>query len=253
MTRSLLVRGMLVGLAAGVLAFVVAYIFGEPQVQKAIDFEYYLQRIGRVPPDADIVSRGVQRTAGLAAGTIVLSVGLGGLFSLVFAYVYGRVWKFSPRVTAALLALGAYLTITVIPFTKYPANPPTIGNPNTIGKRTLLFIAMIAITILAAVAAGRIRRQLVPRLGSWNAAIVAAAAFLALVAVAELILPPVHETPAGFPADVLYRFRLASLGINATIWTTIGLGFGAAAERLIAPRTARAEAGAVDARSVVRH
>jgi hypothetical protein len=242
MTRSLLVRGMLVGLAAGVLAFAVAYIFGEPQVQKAIDFEYYLQRIHHLPPDADIVSRGVQRTAGLATGTIVLSVGLGGLFSLVFAYVYGRVWKLGPRATSALLALAAYLTITVIPFTKYPSNPPTIGNPNTIGKRTLLFIAMIAITILAAVAAGRIRRQLVARLGTWNAALVAAASFLALIAVAELILPVVHETPAGFPADVLYRFRLASLGTSLTLWATVGLAFGAAAERLLAPGRARAVA-----------
>jgi hypothetical protein len=54
--------------------------------------------------------------------------------------------------------------------------------------------------------------------------------------VAQLILPAVHETPRGFPADVLWRFRVASLGINATLWTTIGLGFGVAAERLLAAR-----------------
>ena len=56
-----------------------------------------------------------------------------------------------------------------------------------------------------------------------------------MIAVAQLILPAVHETPAGFPADVLYRFRLASLGVNLTLWSTIGLGFGAAAERLLMP------------------
>jgi len=58
------------------------------------------------------------------------------------------------------------------------------------------------------------------------------------IAVAQLILPAVHETPAGFPADLLYRFRLASLGINLTLWTAIGLGFGAAAERVLSPASA---------------
>lgn len=231
MVRSLLVRGMLVGLAAGVLAFAFAFVFGEPQVQRAIDFE---QTLGSHDPE--VVGRGVQRTLGLLTGTVVLGVALGGLFSLAFAYAYGRLGRLHARATAALLAGAAFLTITVIPFTKYPANPPTVGDPDTIDKRTVLFLAMIAISVLAAVAATRIRRDLRARTSTWNATLLAGAAFIAIVAIAELILPAVHETPPGFPADVLYRFRLASLGINLTLWTTIGLGFGVAAERAIGAR-----------------
>jgi len=104
----------------------------------------------------------------------------------------------------------------------------------------VLFVVMILISILALVAAAHLRRELLARLGAWNASIAAGLAFVAVIALAELILPAVHETPAGFPADVLWRFRIASLGINATIWATIGLAFGVAAERLIAPRPARA-------------
>lgn len=236
MVRPLLVRGMLVGLGAGLLAFVFAYIFGEPQVQHAIDFEDQLARMSHAPAEAELVSRGTQRTIGLLTGTTLVGIALGGAFSLVFAWAYGRIGAHGARATAALLALAAYVTITLVPFTKYPANPPTIGNPETIGRRTALFVAMIAITILAMVAAVRIRRQLLDRVGAWNAATLAAGAFVAVVVVAELILPGVHETPKGFPADVLWRFRVASLGINATLWTTIGLGFGVAAERLLAAR-----------------
>jgi hypothetical protein len=240
--RSLLIRGMLVGAVAGLLAFAVAFIFGEPQVQHAIDFESYLAKIHHEPEGPELVSRGVQRSIGLLTGNVVMGVALGGLFSLVFAYAYGRIGAMGPRLTAAVLALGAFLTITLVPFTKYPANPPTIGNPDTISRRTVLFVAMIVICILAAIAAEQIRRQLLPRLGGWNAGILAVGLFIVVVGLAELILPVVHETPAGFPADVLYRFRLASLGINATLWVTIGLGFGAAAERLIAPHRAKARA-----------
>ncbi len=39
MTGRLLVRGMLVGLLAGILAFGFAKVFGEPQIDKAIAFE----------------------------------------------------------------------------------------------------------------------------------------------------------------------------------------------------------------------
>jgi hypothetical protein len=227
---------MLVGLAAGVLAFAFAFIFGEPQIQKAIDFEDHLAALNHEPPGTEVVSRGMQRTLGLLTGTVVMGVALGGLFSLVFAWAYGRLGNLSARATSALLALAAFLTITAIPFTKYPANPPTVGNPDTIDKRTLLFLAMIAITVLAAVAAVRIRRDLLARTSTWNATLLAVGAFIAVIAIAQLILPAVHETPPGFPADVLYRFRLASLGINLTLWTTIGLGFGALAEKLIAER-----------------
>jgi hypothetical protein len=247
MVRSLLVRGMLVGLAAGVLAFGFSYQFGEPSVQAAINFEDLQAKRHHEPAAAQVVSRDTQRTTGLAAGTIALGVALGGLFALLFAWAYGRIWAFGARATAGLLALGAYLSVTLVPFTKYPANPPSIGDPATIDKRTALFVAMIAICVLALVAAGRIRRQLVPRLGGWNAAIAAGLAFVAVVAVAQVILPGVHEIPAGFPADTLWKFRLASLGTNAMLWLTIGLGFGYAAERLLAARSPRGTAVAAGA------
>jgi hypothetical protein len=236
MARQLLVRGMLVGLAAGLLAFAFASVFGEPQVQKAIDFEDHVARLHHEAPDPEIVSRGVQRTLGLLTGTTVLGVALGGMFSLAFAGIYGRVSRLPARITSALLALAAFTTVTLVPATKYPPNPPTVGNAATIDRRTLLYFAMIAISVLAAVAATRVRRDLLPRLGAWNAWIAAAGAFVALIAVAELILPGVHEVPAGFPADVLWHFRIASLGTEALLWATIGLGFGAAAERLISAR-----------------
>ena len=177
-----------------------------------------------------------------------MGVALGGLFALVFAWAYGRIGPYGARLTAAVLALGAYLTVIVVPFTKYPANPPATGAPETIGSRTGLFVAMISISIVAVVAASRIRRQALPRLGAWNASIVAAASFVVLIVVAQLVLPTVDEIPAGFPADVMWEFRLASLAISATLWAAIGLGFGAAAERLlassVASRAARAPASA---------
>ncbi|CAM5296869.1 Membrane protein OS=Streptomyces microflavus OX=1919 GN=Smic_74880 PE=4 SV=1 [Streptomyces microflavus] len=64
-----------------------------------------------------------------------------------------RIGSFGPRATAALIAGAARRTVYIVPFLKYPANPPAVGNPDTIGKRTTLFFLMVALSLLLAVAA----------------------------------------------------------------------------------------------------
>jgi hypothetical protein len=236
MIKTLLSRGLLAGLGGGLLAFAFAHHFGEPQVGHAIAFEDSRRAALGLPADPAIVSRGVQSTAGLLAGVLVYGVALGGIFALVFAAAHGRIGRFRPRATAAILALTGYVVVFAVPFTKYPANPPAIGNPDTIARRTELYLAMIAISILGAVAAYRLGRSLTARWGGWNAAIAAAALYVGVIVLADVVLPGVHETPRGFSADVLWRFRLASLGVQATLWTTLGLAFGALAERALVAR-----------------
>lgn len=91
MTRSLLVRGMMVGVLAGFLAFAFARWAGEPEVERAIAFETSMdQAKGRVP-EREMVSRKVQRGVGLLTGVVVYGAAIGGLFGLAFAFAYGRV------------------------------------------------------------------------------------------------------------------------------------------------------------------
>jgi predicted cobalt transporter CbtA len=235
---------MLAGLAAGLVAFAFAYLVGEPQVQRAIDVEHARAAAHGTAAHAEVVSRDVQRTLGLLIGTVTLGVALGGGFALAFASAFGRIGIRGARTTAAVLAAAGFAVVTLVPFTKYPANPPSASDPATLDQRTLLFFAMIAVAVAALVASVRVRATLIKRLGAWDATIVAGGVFLALVVVAQLIMPAVAETPRGFPADVLYQFRVASLGTSAVLWLTIGLGFGFAAQRLLAPSPHRAPAGA---------
>jgi predicted cobalt transporter CbtA len=261
MVRNLLVRGMLAGLAAAALALVFAWTFGEPQVAGAIAVERSGggghaahapaapgaesgTRSGTEPgpgaepdettghdhEDEGPVGRGVQSTLGLATGLGVFGVAVGGLFALAFAFAHGRLGALGARATAALLALGAFVAVELLPFLKYPANPPAVGDPATISRRTVLHLTMLVISALLAVAAVHLGRRL------------AAAAYLAAVIVAYLLMPTVDEVPSGFPATLLWRFRLASLGIQAIMWSGIGLTFGVLAERALAPRRALATA-----------
>jgi cell division protein FtsL len=239
MVRALLIRGMLAGALAGLLASGFAWVFGEPQVDLAVGFEQHLRAVAGEAAEPELVSRAVQSTAGLLTAILVYGSALGGIFSLVFAYAYGRLGSFSPRATAAILAALGFGALILVPQLKYPANPPSVGEPETIAARTALYFTMIMLSAITAVAATSTARQLARRLGAWNSAITGGAAYLVVITTAMLILPPVNEVPAEFPATTLWNFRLTSLGIEAVLWTALGLVFGALAERQLVSKSSR--------------
>lgn len=247
MVGTLLLRGMLVGIIAGVLCFGFLKVVGEPQVDRAIAFETELDeakaeaaaqasiakglRAPKEKPEPELVSRGVQAGIGLFTGVMIYNIAFGGLFALAFALAYGRMGDFGPRGTAALIAILGLIAVCIVPSLKYPANPPAVGDPATIGLRTALYFSMIAISLAAMIAAGMLRLRLLVGYGAWNAALIAAAAYLLVIIVLGLALPAVNEVPEQFPAVVLWQFRVASLGAQLIMWTTIGLVFGTVTER----------------------
>jgi hypothetical protein len=222
---------MLVGVLAGVLAFAFAWLFGEPQVDLAIAFETHMHQLAHDPPEAELVSRAVQSTLGLFTATLAYGVALGGIFAVAFAFAHGRMGKLSARATALILASAGLLVLIIGPQLKYPANPPAVGNPDTIGARTALYFEMIVLSVIAAIGGLFARHRLVHRLGVWNASLAGVAVYIGVMTAAMLGLPPVDEVPSSFAATTLWKFRLASLGINTVVWMTIGLAFGALTER----------------------
>jgi hypothetical protein len=239
--RNLLVRGMLAGLAAGVFALVVAYFLGEPNVDSAIGFEE--SHAPAHEHEVELVSRSLQSTAGLATGVLVYGVAFGGIAALAYCFALGRVGRFTPRATALLLSGAALLTVYVVPYLKYPANPPAVGDHDTIAKRTTLYFLMMVLGVLLAVAAVIAGKRLAPGLGAWYATVVAVLGFTVVIGLAYAFLPAVNEVPADFPATLLWRFRLSSLALQITMWAGFGLVFGELAERLLNPKPAATPAG----------
>ncbi|MGH2848174.1 MAG: CbtA family protein [Thermoleophilaceae bacterium] len=237
MTRKLLICGLLAGFVAGLVAFGFLTVAGEPAVDQAIAYEE--ANAPPVPPgveEEELVSRDTQKGVGLLTASTVYGLALGGIFALVFAYAYGRAGRASPARTALWLAAAAFVVVYLVPFIKYPPNPPAVGDPDTLGERTVLYLVMVWISVLSAVAAVRLRRGLAERRPAHVATLLAAAAYLLVVVVAGLALPGIHEIPDTFPATTLWRFREASVGTQLVMWTSIGLVFAAAAQRVMTGR-----------------
>lgn len=234
MEKQIIGRGLLAGALAGVFAFVFARIFVEPVIDRAIAYEDEAAHAhGGHEHGIELFTRGVQANIGMGFGVLAFSVAMGALFAVVYCVVYGRVGDVSPRLLSVYVAGAMFLSLYVIPYLKYPPSPPALSLDETIRQRTLLYLLMVVLSAALLAAAVYAGRRLVERLGAWNATLVATGGYLVAVAVVMLVLPGIHETPSNFPADVLYEFRLFSLGTQVVMWATIALAFGAMAGRLL--------------------
>jgi hypothetical protein len=271
MEKKLILRGVLAGAVAGLLAFLFARIFAEPYIGKAVDYESgrdaaqaALDKLaGRAPEgaEADLFSRSVQANAGIGAGIVVFGAAMGALLAVVYTVCLGRVGGLRARSLALLVAGGGFLGVYLVPFLKYPADPPAVGHEETIRARSGLYLLMVVCSVAFLAGAVWLGRRLRDRFGNWNATLLAGAAFVAAIGVVMLLLPSfghlgfnrehygdhATETPLplrdakgaivypGFPADVLFAFRFYSVGAQLLMWSALGVVFAPLAERVLRP------------------
>lgn len=243
-TRTFLVHGLLAGLLAGVAAFVVAYTVGEPQVDRAIalesagataDHHHHEDEAttshshGHSHDDAAI-SRTTQSTVGLATGTLAIGLVLGGLTGLLAAAGLGRLGSLRPAASTALVALLGAVSFSVVPFLKYPATPPAVGSGETIDSRTALWFGFVAVSVLGVLAAVAVARRAARRWSGVPGTIAGATAYVVVVTVAALAFPEVDEL-GGFPASILWDFRISSLLTLLAMWAVIGAALTALVDR----------------------
>ncbi|MFI6685168.1 CbtA family protein [Streptomyces sp. NPDC050485] len=214
-----------------------------------------------VPPGPDLFSRTIQANVGIGVGLVLFGMAMGALFAVAYAVCLGRTGGLRARSLALLVAGGGFLGMYLVPFLKYPANPPAIGHEETIQQRSALYLIMVVCSIAFLAGAVWLGKRLQSRFGNWNATLLAVGAFVIAIGIVMLILPPLGhladnkanfgnqatETPLpltdpkgnivfpGFPADVLFAFRFYSVGAQAILWAAIGLVFAPLAERLLRP------------------
>ena len=204
-----ILRGALSGFAAGVLGFIFARIFAEPLINQAIDYESGRDAIlaalnhaaGRpaAPDGPEIFSRSIQSTIGVATGIIAFATAMGALIAVVYLVLHGR-FSIRPRNLVWLIAGFGFLGVYLLPFIKYPANPPAIGHSFTIHTRGALYLTMVAGSLILLGLAAWLARLLVPRFGLAGAVVLAAVAFLVAYGVLIGLLP----SPGNLAANVAH-------------------------------------------------
>lgn len=220
MMGSYIRRGVLAGLAGGAASALFLLLVGESVIGDAIRLEEARGGGG----DA-MFSRGVQ-TLGGALGMIFVSVALGVIFAATFAAVRHRLPGRDDWQRSVVWAATAFVVVYLVPFLKYPPNPPAVGDPDTIDERTVLYVAMLAWSIAAVWAAARLGGWLRSRRVSDAARLSSiGVVWVVLVTIGLIVLPGTPDAVSA-PATLIWRFRLASAGGALVLWAVTGVVFG---------------------------
>ena len=215
----IILRGALSGAVAGILGFIFARIFAEPVIDKAIAYESGRDDVlaalnkaaGRVvaPDGPEIFSRTIQSTIGIASGIIAFSTAMGALVAVAYLVLHGR-FAIRPRNLAWLIAGFGFLGVYLLPFVKYPANPPAIGHTFTITTRGQLYLSMVACSLVLLGLAVYLARKLTPRVGMVTAVVLSAVAFLVVYGILIGLLPSLGNLPANVAASNQFGYARAA-------------------------------------------
>ncbi len=226
MVSAYLRRGMAAGLLVGLLAGLFAFVVGEPVLDKAIA----LEEASDGAHHEEIFSRSTQKV-GLFFATGLFGVTVGGVFGIVYAFFRDRLSAGSDLGRSISLSGAIFVGAFLIPFLKYPANPPSVGDPSTIRERTAAYFALVALSLLTMLVAWLSARALKARgFDAPRRRLMVGVGMVLVVAVLFLSLPA-GPSAEGFPSGVLWAFRFSSLGTQVVFWAGLGLLFGWLCER----------------------
>jgi predicted cobalt transporter CbtA len=230
---AVIIGAVIAGILAGLVASVLLTFTAEPVIDQAIALEE--SHHGAAEPNAaaepEIVSRLEQKGAGRFAAYGLGGAAYGVIFGVAFLSLRPRrrpdgAWH--RALLAGSIMAGAF---TVMPFIKYPPNPPAVGDPATISERQWKYLALIFLSLVVLSAAARLSTRLRERHWLDDERLIAVGlAVVVPLGVICAVLPPFSD-PIEVPANLVWRFRVASLGGNLLLWAVLTVAFGAAAVR----------------------
>jgi len=217
---------------AGLIGGAVTAGFHSLLTERVIDRSIALERAmnvargqGPVPP---LVDRPTQRK-GMIIGFLIYGLTWGLLFGVLFHITWP--WQ-PPEWTGArrgvITALLTGWSVAVLPFLKYPANPPGVGDPATTTYRQGLYLAFIILSVAGTALALALHRFLGPRAltplrrgTGWSRV---AAIYTLYAAAIYLVMPADHDLVV-MPSELVWTFRTRSLAGLVVFWVVLAAAF----------------------------
>ena len=160
-----------------------------------------------------------QKGGQLLAG-VILGTSIGALFGIVYALSRNSLPGNNEVKKTLILAGLMWITIYFIPFLKYPANPPTVGEPETVVLRSILYLSFIAISGFSSIGFYKLSKKFVGK--KKLISIAGYAVFISLV----FFIMPENPDPITAPMELVAGFRIMSVLSVSTFWISVGLFLG---------------------------
>ncbi len=216
-----LISGAIAGLIHGTVNFAIV----EPYLDEAIGIEN--QNLFASGEEEDTPKFWVeyegyrmwQKSGQILAG-VILGTSIGALFGIVFALSRNSLPGKNNIKKSLVLAGIMWFTMYLIPFLKYPANPPTVGDGETIVLRAILYVSFIAISGFGAVGFYKLSKKF-----KNNKKLVALLGY-GIFITAVFFLMPENPDEITAPMDLVTEFRIMSVLGVSSFWISIGLILG---------------------------
>lgn len=227
---------LLAGAIAGTILGAINQVAVEPYIDYAVELE--MQNTNQssqiINPAEFTAYRLWQRGGEMLAGTI-LGLSIGSLFGIVFAYTHNSVPGSNNKKKALIVAGIMWFVLFLIPALKYPANPPAVGDPETIYYRQSLYVAFLVISGFSALGLAFLYRKM----GALNIKkAIIPVAYAAIISGAYLAMPA-NPDPINAPMDLVMGFRITSAITISMFWGLLGVIFGTFWDKLNPGETAR--------------
>ncbi|MCZ6582824.1 MAG: CbtA family protein [Thaumarchaeota archaeon] len=213
------------GFSAGTIHGLANFVTTEPFLDEAIGIENQNLFASGEEKDTPVfwaeynAYRVWQKGGQVLAGGI-LGLSIGSLFGVVFAYSR-HVLPGQNHVKKSLVLAGLmWFTIFIIPFLKYPANPPTVGDPDTVVLRSVLYLSFIALSGFGAVGFYRVYKKLQDR-----KKIFAFIGFAVYISIVFVLMPP-NPDEITAPMELVNGFRVMSVTAVTVFWIANALILG---------------------------
>jgi predicted cobalt transporter CbtA len=222
------------GAIAGTFLGLINQVIVEPYIDKAIGIQTQaVINAGQIiDPMQQSNYRMWQKGGEIAAGTIY-GISLSALFGVIFAY--SRNSKLLPgsnnRKKALVLAGIMFFVLFLIPTLKYPANPPGVGNPQTIYFREILYVGFIATSGFTTLALAIIYRVFGNNNSLSSRKIIMLPVIYAIVMVIAYVSFPPNPDKITVPMDLITSFRVAGAFTIGLFWWLMGITLGSLWEK----------------------
>ncbi|HKZ61194.1 MAG TPA: CbtA family protein [Nitrososphaera sp.] len=224
------------GAIAGTILGAVNQVVVEPYIDRAIKIELQnAEQNGEIINPIEFAAyRFWQRGGEIAAGTII-GLSIGSLFGIVFAYGRDSV-PGSNNIKKALVVAGImWFALFLMPALKYPANPPAVGDPDTIMYRQGLYLAYLAISGFSTLGLA----LLYHKMGALQAKKAIITTVYAAIMAGAYFAMPASPDKITAPMDLVIGFRIASALTVSMFWGLLGITFGAFWDKLKPHETAK--------------
>ncbi|HEX6378191.1 MAG TPA: CbtA family protein [Nitrososphaeraceae archaeon] len=210
------------GVIAGIILAFLNLGIVEPTIDKAIALEVQKQvSAGENVNMSELIDYRYWQKAGAFAGGAIYGAGLAALFGVIFVFARNKLPGKNNKQKAIFLAGIMWFVLFLMVALKYPANPPAVGDPETIYYRETLYIGYIMISGLAALGMSVI--WIKTRINSKK--IIIPLMYAAIMVTAYVIMPP-NPDKMEISMDLIQTFRVLTAITIGVFWGILGIMFG---------------------------